>query len=261
MLSKEDLKYITKATPHYCQHSGRDIIKDIEELYKDPRIEGIELRKADKKRGHQRDYLVFHTDPVYYYSSSGKKRSKLGEFEIHLPLDQMLKTVQGYAELPGLESLEYSYGDMYTEDQIEYGIRKRHGGKRKLAGGRRAISTSWGGGMVFKGKFKPFKDHTGEGFSFGSYHPHVYGKGVMLCLGGFYPAIIQAGDHDLIAFMETVFKFLEQGGRHGDEGDGRRVSMYSGCVKEIFDRHSEKVTARSKRERIVTKDQLLKGLG
>lgn len=254
-LSDDDKKFIANFTSKQGLYK-RDVLQDLEDLSKDPRIKDIELRHPDKKRGHKREYLVFHTDDVYFHDYSDTYRSKLGEFEIHAPIDNLdEKTGYGRAEHPSIASLNGKYDP-------DFDVRRAYGGSgdHNLDGSKQ-IMVNWGGGMIFKGKFKGFKDHTGEGWGYESYHPHVYGGGAMLCLGGYAAALQKGRMTDWISYMEQVFHFLENGGRQGDDGT-RHVSMYSACIAEIFSRNKEEIkTGRRVYKVQRSKSELLKGLG
>lgn len=208
MLSENDLKTIKELSPHY----NRDIVADLLYLQEHPRITDINYRAPREDLGHTRHYIVFETDDQYFYNYSDNARSNIGKFEIHVPIEKMSGLAHGFPEDPN------------EPDQL-----------KKTS----YTSTGWGGGIIMKGEKKmQMPDYTGEGVGLPSYHPHIYGNGTRLCLGQFYPHIIVAKDTDLVSFMDHTFKFLRQGGSVGDDGK-QSVSMYSKCVKHIFERNSE----------------------
>lgn len=248
MLSDSDIEKIEKLVGK-TYRKDRSIRNDLKIMEQHERITDVRFRPADPTKGWIRDYIEFDTTDVYYYSYSGKKRSKLGTFTIHFPLDD--KSQFAEANIPSITGIKDEHGNDGGKIDKKWQYGPHTGGYSHLGGG----------GMVFKGNFKGFADHTREGRGYESYHPHVYGGGVELCLGGFRNALHQARKYDFPAFVETLFKFLREGGRHGDEGEsGRRASMYSGCVTEIFSRNSEQILVVEKGPRRVSKGKLQSGL-
>lgn len=233
-LSNEDLQNIKELMPFY---GARDVVQDLKDLASEPKVLNLVYRAPDEKLGHKRHYLEIHTDDIYYYDFEGLKRSNLGKFIIGVPLDEMSKKGSGQAEDP--KYLDYAQNG--------------------------PTGAGWGGGIYMRGeKSMEMPDYTREGGGLPSFHPHTYGGGARLCLGGFAAPILQASDHDLISFYHHALKFLREGGRRGDDGEAR-VSMYSNCIKHIFKRHSESVEAsdlpvREKKSQKQLLDDLIKSV-